>query len=538
MHVHRNFHQNHLLRIGFGSLSLAGPPSLGALALAALAAHAFYVLALGLDHPALDLHSFRQTQTAISAYWLWQGGPWLDYATPVLGHPWAIPFEFPLYQGAVAALRGAGIPIDVGGRLLSFAFYLATLWPLRVLLRSLGYPRQTFIIIAALYLASPIYLYWSRTVMIESCSLFLCTLWLALLARYLERRSSAALIGAIGAGASALLVKGLTLPAFALLGGAITLAHLWRMRHDPAGCARLAGAALASVVLPLAIGLAWLLHADAVKQHNVFAAEGLTNGKLVTWYVGTFGSGRFSAPYWRDIVLARAMPDIFGYAFLLAPLLVGAAFVGRYALATLALIAVFVLSLVAFPNLHMVHNYYQTAIAIFLLAAVGLALTTLTEHGRQRTAAVLLLVVVAGQLAFFHVHYAPILRTDYTRDDRFQIAQLIKQTVPAGASILVLGDNWSPAIPYYSERKALVLPSFASTELVRRVLADPAGYVEGLGAIIYCPASIELYYGEREPFDADYSRRVPLVEAFIAGRTKLAEVGHNAGGCQVLSAKR
>ena len=43
-----------------------------------------------------DLHAFRQTQTAITVTYLLKVGPWLAYQTPVLGPPWAIPFEFPL----------------------------------------------------------------------------------------------------------------------------------------------------------------------------------------------------------------------------------------------------------------------------------------------------------------------------------------------------------------------------------------------------------------------------------------------------------
>jgi hypothetical protein len=47
-----------------------------------------------LDKPLLGPHSFRQTQTAISAFYMAQD-PWmfLDYITPVLGPPWKIPME-------------------------------------------------------------------------------------------------------------------------------------------------------------------------------------------------------------------------------------------------------------------------------------------------------------------------------------------------------------------------------------------------------------------------------------------------------------
>src|SRR5690242_19652972 len=99
---------------------LPGPPVLallGAIALALLFLHAAYFLWIGVDRPALDYYAFRQTQTALSAYWLWKDGFRLIYETPVVGFPWSIPFEFPTYQWLVALLREIGVPIDIGARL-------------------------------------------------------------------------------------------------------------------------------------------------------------------------------------------------------------------------------------------------------------------------------------------------------------------------------------------------------------------------------------------------------------------------------------
>ena len=58
--------------------------------------------------PLLDMHGFRQTQTAISALWMRQEGTLIPYQTPVFGHPWFIPYEFPLYQGLAAGLSYLG----------------------------------------------------------------------------------------------------------------------------------------------------------------------------------------------------------------------------------------------------------------------------------------------------------------------------------------------------------------------------------------------------------------------------------------------
>src|ERR1700722_9222047 len=62
------------------------------------------VLSIRWNDPLLGMHSFRQTQTAITSYWILRGSPWLAYHTPVFGAPWSIPFEFPMYQLLVALI--------------------------------------------------------------------------------------------------------------------------------------------------------------------------------------------------------------------------------------------------------------------------------------------------------------------------------------------------------------------------------------------------------------------------------------------------
>ena len=72
-------------------------------------------------------HEFRQAQTALTAYHVKQTHDFsLDYATPVLGKPWAIPFEFPLYQWSVVVVSDrSGLGLIKAGRIVSLAcFYL------------------------------------------------------------------------------------------------------------------------------------------------------------------------------------------------------------------------------------------------------------------------------------------------------------------------------------------------------------------------------------------------------------------------------
>jgi hypothetical protein len=127
------------------------------------------------DKPLLDLHSFRQTQTAISAYYM-VGNPsvFLDYITPVLGKPWRIPMEVPFYQWIVARWHEwTGMGLDQSGKFISIIFLFACLWPVWKLLQELSIPPAPRWLTAAVFLSVPLHLYWGRAFLIETMGVFL-----------------------------------------------------------------------------------------------------------------------------------------------------------------------------------------------------------------------------------------------------------------------------------------------------------------------------------------------------------------------------
>ena len=76
----------------------------GFILLVGLAGH-FFATTLGWGNRNLPGVEFRQAQTAISAHFIQVEDNFsLAYPTPVLGKPWSIPLEFPLYQWTVVAV--------------------------------------------------------------------------------------------------------------------------------------------------------------------------------------------------------------------------------------------------------------------------------------------------------------------------------------------------------------------------------------------------------------------------------------------------
>jgi 4-amino-4-deoxy-L-arabinose transferase-like glycosyltransferase len=178
--------------------------------------------------PVLDAHSFRQTQTAITAYWLGEGGPFFAYESPVLGAPGSVPFEFPLYQAIVAGLHQlVGGSLDGTGRLVSWLFFVLTLWPLHAIVRKLGGSRHLGLLLCGLVLLSPHYVFWSRTFMIESTALFFSVAFLAATVSHVRSPAGWSGVAMVVTATLAGLVKVTTFVPFAMAGG---LAVLWDLR--------------------------------------------------------------------------------------------------------------------------------------------------------------------------------------------------------------------------------------------------------------------------------------------------------------------
>lgn len=488
---------------------------------------ALAVLCFAVFQPLLDGYFFtRQTQTALTSYWLMRGGPIFAYETPVVGFPWSIPFEFPVFQIIAALLAETGVPLDAAGRIVSFVFFVSCLWPMRVLFRALRFDDAAFLCTAILFLSCPLYLYWGRTFMIETCALFFCFLWLAYLAEFFARptRTSAAI--AAVAGSLGVLAKATTFPAFALLGGFLFLKECYAAWT--AGVvtqrARPILLALLAIALPFVLGGAWTSYSDMVKEKSEIGKY-LTSSSLMWWNFGTWDQ-RVGETLWRDVVWQRALHDAFGYAAIPAVALIGVSlFSRRYVPAVLAAVAAFLVPFLVFTNLHIIHFYYQTANTIFILAAGGLAIASLMRMSRNWFGLLCLGVLVVGQLMYFRSDYVKLLKKDLSNVPLYRIANVARSMTPADTSLIVIGDDWSSTIPYYAERKSLVIANWIPPVSWRRLLAAPQHYLDGvrLGGVIYCT--------DKAPTDPE---RKALSEAFLAGRAVLAE----ANPCRLLAPKK
>lgn len=418
--------------------------------------------------PILDRHEFRQVQTAVSAYWIRETGWKLDYETPLFGPPWSIPMEFPVYQvivGKLSAWLGTGL--EPTGRAVSLAFLLAALPAVYGLAGLFGLAASRRLLVVAAVLATPTYLFYGRTLMIETTALCF-SLWFMLgVGRAVRDGSVGWSAVAACCGTLAALAKVTTFlihcPPAALLA-----AWLWWQRPAARpGVLRAATLAGVPVAIAFVIGWLWVRHADGVKQSNPFSGF-LTSAELTKWNWGTLEQ-RLSADFWAEFWRNCSAFILSEHA--LVPLLVGCV-VAPPLLRRIALVAAacFLAAVLLFSNLFYFHDYYYNANAALLAIGAGLLLVALWDDARLPQAVRLTLVIAyfAGQALIFHRGYADYLRRDLPEPPG--IAEILRTTTPQDGVVLVYGWDWNGVVPYYAQRRAIMVPRGREDDV--RVLED------------------------------------------------------------------
>lgn len=400
-------------------------------------------------------HAYRQTQTALTSYWMLRGTPLLAYETPVFGPPWAIPFfEFPLYQWLVAAWsRLSGMALDQSGRTVSLAFFYTAPVVIVWLTRKMRLPIMTAVLFAVLYLTSPLYLFWSRAFLIETAAMAFSLAYFAAAAAGVKTGRSSFFLAAAILGSFAGLVKGTTfagaLAAVFLFGAA----SFWRERPPARAITRFAFLALACPLVP---AMLWTRFADAVKIQNPL--QHVVSSELTTW---TFGrpSLRIARAFW-SVLFHHRFPDMLGDFWLpiLIVLLCATLYQRRKipALAVAAAAGYWAPTLV-FAPLHYIHNYYSCGTAAYLYLGIAVLGGALWPSGgrRQLAFAALTVILAAGNLAEYWREYRPNVFPPVP-NPVIETAQFVKAHTAAQDVILIYGMSWNPTIPYYSERRAIM----------------------------------------------------------------------------------
>jgi hypothetical protein len=428
-----------------------------------IAFFAFYLALAFANQPLLEMYGFRQTQTAITSWWLIRNGWSLAYETPVAGYPWAIPMEFPFYQRIVSIIAWTfHLPLDPIGRILSFCFLLACAWPIFSITGKLKLNPRVAWVSCALLWSSPIYLFWGRTFTIETCALFftLASIPFAidLIQNKLTWKTSAgfAFFATLG-----LLQKVTTAAPVLLILAVIVAITLFKssgVKFPPI----LSLIILAfSFLTPLIIVFMWTAFTDSVKSQNPLF---LTFGKLTQMYFGTFEQRidvNLLKTFFWDRIITKNAGGFLGLAILGFGL-----YHAKKKIRSLILISLlmFALPILIFFNAHLVHYYYQVSSIVFLTIALAIALVEVLPEriGKIPFSPALTLILVGLNFYGFFPEYAVAIRGTFnpSKTNILAVADVIRRYTPTESAIVVFGADWSSETCYYSERKSFTVPAW------------------------------------------------------------------------------
>jgi hypothetical protein len=446
------------------------------------------------DQPILEAHGFRQTQTALTAYWLDRNGLSLDYQTPVAGAPWAIPYELPIYQAlAAAASRLTGLPLTNAGRIVSWLFLVAGVPFVFSTASKLRLPRSTALIVASLWLSSPLYAFWGRSFMIETAALFFTLGALPFAIDLIDGATDTrSVAGATSFFVLAALQKVTTwAPTFVVVGLCWLMAE-WRRRRAGSRPAASLVAPMVAFGVPVVVAAAWTKHAESVRSLNAFGAQ-MSSDALRFW---TFGDSaqRFSSALYVDVIWNRLFRETLGGVPGLVLIAAALAFRADPRIRALLLLSMgtLLLHLFTFTNLHIVHAYYQMSCGFFGSAALGIAiggwLPRNAKHELAAPAAALL--VVATNFAHFRNDYWAILTKPFPvlQTRTLFLAEALKRYTAPESAFVAFGYDWNSELAFYAERRSFTVPDWFWQH--ERAWRSPESYVgrARVGAIVACPS--------------------------------------------------
>jgi len=360
----------------------------------------------------------------------------------------------------------------------------------------------------------------------DSMELMCCAWFLFGFVRMMDARRWYWFVLATVAGTGAALVKSATLAVWLWPAAAYVVWLLWRDLRTRAGWGAVAQTAfwgLAGVIVPLGALRWWIELTDPLKAAHpsawIFTSANLSIGN---WGLNDLGA-RFSPRVW-SVLADRWREAVMPAWLLLALLAAGLAFLPRVRWPALALAGVFFWAQLLFPYAYAYQDYYFYSCAVFLSAGFGYLVFGLLDSRCPRWLAWPLVAVpfVAQAVTYYTGYYQ---EQRLVSDGGFPVTAAMRDALPRDSVIIVSGADWASMIPYYAQRKALMVRNGLENDgpYLQRAFADLAD--EEVSALVL----VGIQCGNRfivdravQAFDIDPMPTVtaPNVEVYVSRRIR------------------
>ena len=404
----------------------------------------------------MDEKPFRATQTAFTIRYMARHSldP-LHAHLPILGPPWTVPLEFPLFQLVAAVLVRAGLSTTTAGRLVALVCFETTAVLVFLLVQRAASRRAAFIALV-LFQAVPYGAEFGTIVLIEFMATAFAVATVLLAWRWFDGGSVWWLAGGALASAGVWLVKITTAVPWVLPVAAIAFVTL---RADWRGQWRRVAVGLAAIPgFGLVCGLWWTHFADAQKARSPFT-QFLISSHLTRWNFGTTGQRLNAGANGELIGWATEMVTGLWPVLVVAIVLIVLSRTNR--LVKIAMLLVPVAAIEIFFNLYHHNDYY--------LAAVFPALVTIPAFAADEASRLLAGWRPWASTAVAGFSVALVLATTWPTGIGQDVVEVlgnhrkvpdlsrnIALRTPASANILFVGCDWSSHFLYYAGRSGLM----------------------------------------------------------------------------------
>jgi hypothetical protein len=395
--------------------------------------------------------SFRFSQTVMQIRQFNEEGINFKGNLPLFGENSHVLFEFPLYQ-IIAHLISEALNLDpvVAARLSTLIlFQISAVLLLRI--NSVFFNKKNSLPLLVLYQFLPFGLLYGHSPLGEFVPVVLIYIATLLEAGATKRRKTLHFAFSIVIVSLAFLSKVTT---------AIALTPILFLNTvSTRGPAKkfLLFRAISSISIGLFLTSKWNDYADSLKVTNSYTKALASNHpRMVTWNLGTWDQ-RFDFGTWYQILVTNVAPIALN-GFLLIILGIIGLFRSRKANLAILLICV-IAPILIFTNLYLAHLYYLCAIYGVI---VLLTITLLDEYSinlkAEKAKSILVFFILVG--AASSTNGSNSIQTILRHSGPPSEALKIKNLTNPGDTVLYLGCEWSAYLPYYSERDAIMVPSW------------------------------------------------------------------------------
>ena len=417
------------------------------------------IVLIGFENPIENHHSFRQSQTAITIYWMLNENLF-SYIVPVTLPPWNMPRELPLYQFTVVILcKIFDFQIETCARGVSIIYFYLSSFLLYKNSLLLFKSRITSRLVILLYLYSPVYLFWSRTCMIESCAVFfgLAFMYYALC---FIKKNQINTVGLIVFGILAALIKITTFYPILIFIFFYGLFYNIKFLKN-----KLTWYIFFLILISI---ISWYLYC---KRANEFDFLFIGSGQEGISWISDIQNKFFDLEFWK-IIFWQVKNQVFtSFLFLLSLI-----FFGKKDVPYLATIIGFFFAIFSFANLYFVHDYYIYGSGFLLILMISFCIFKIFLRYNLLTVFnyfyIFLFLYLVLNYTYFDKGY---FRIQFSKhNDYTTLKEAVDNYVNHTDVGLICGSFCDPTIPYHLERKCTTIGDYRNFpddfgEILRRI---------------------------------------------------------------------